>query len=70
MLTTWAIVTGIAIGTLMILAFIAQMYRKVGPNEAFVVYGVGGTRARRCAPDRACRCYRARARWIDPAARG
>ncbi len=44
MLTTWAIVTGIAIGTLMILGFIAQMYRKVGPNEAFVVYGVGGTR--------------------------
>jgi len=29
---------------LMLLGFIAQMYRKVGPNEAFIVYGVGGTR--------------------------
>jgi flotillin len=28
----------------MLLGFIAQMYRKVGPNEAFIVYGVGGTR--------------------------
>ena len=28
----------------MLLAFVAQMYRKVGPNEAFIVYGLGGTR--------------------------
>jgi flotillin len=28
----------------MLLGFIAQMYRKVGPNEAFIVYGAGGTR--------------------------
>ncbi|HEV7242317.1 MAG TPA: SPFH domain-containing protein [Thermoanaerobaculia bacterium] len=28
----------------MLLGFVAQMYRKVGPNEAFIVYGVGGTR--------------------------
>jgi flotillin len=35
---------GIVAATLMLLGFIAQMYRKVGPNEAFIVYGAGGTR--------------------------
>jgi flotillin len=43
-LSTWLVVGGIIAGTLMLLGFIAQMYRKVGPNEAFIVYGVGGTR--------------------------
>ncbi|HJQ37547.1 MAG TPA: SPFH domain-containing protein [Thermoanaerobaculia bacterium] len=43
-LSTWVVVGGIIAGTLMLLGFIAQMYRKVGPNEAFIVYGVGGTR--------------------------
>jgi flotillin len=43
-LTTWLVAGGIIVGTLMLLGFIAQMYRKVGPNEAFIVYGVGGTR--------------------------
>jgi flotillin len=43
-LSTWLVVAGIIAGTLMLLGFIAQMYRKVGPNEAFIVYGVGGTR--------------------------
>src|SRR5204862_7406914 len=43
-LSTWLVVGGIVAGTLMLLGFIAQMYRKVGPNEAFIVYGVGGTR--------------------------
>jgi flotillin len=38
------VVAGIIVGTLMLLGFIAQMYRKVGPNEAFIVFGVGGTR--------------------------
>ncbi|MBV8517314.1 MAG: flotillin family protein [Acidobacteria bacterium] len=40
----WMIAGGIVLATLMLLGFIAQMYRKVGPNEAFVVFGVGGTR--------------------------
>lgn len=43
-LTTTIIVGGIVVATLMLMAFVAQMYRKVGPNQAFIVYGVGGTR--------------------------
>ncbi|HKR65779.1 MAG TPA: SPFH domain-containing protein [Thermoanaerobaculia bacterium] len=43
-LSTWIVAGGIVLATLMLLGFIAQMYRKVGPNEAFIVYGVGGTR--------------------------
>jgi flotillin len=43
-LSTWVVAGGIVLATLMLLGFIAQMYRKVGPNEAFVVFGVGGTR--------------------------
>jgi flotillin len=43
-LPMWIIAAGIVLATLMLLGFIAQMYRKVGPNEAFIVYGAGGTR--------------------------
>jgi flotillin len=43
-LSTWIVAGGIVAATLMLLGFIAQMYRKVGPNEAFIVYGAGGTR--------------------------
>lgn len=43
-LTTWVVAAGIVVATLMLLGFVAQMYRKVGPNEAFIVYGAGGTR--------------------------
>lgn len=43
-LSTWVVAGGIVLATLMLLGFIAQMYRKVGPNEAFIVYGAGGTR--------------------------
>ena len=43
-LSTLLVAGGIIVGTLMLLGFIAQMYRKVGPNEAFIVFGVGGTR--------------------------
>jgi len=43
-LSTWVVAGGIVVATLMLLGFVAQMYRKVGPNEAFIVYGVGGTR--------------------------
>jgi flotillin len=38
------VAVGIVVGTLMLLGFVAQMYRKVGPNEAFIVFGAGGTR--------------------------
>jgi flotillin len=43
-LNLWIIIGGILGATLLLLSFVAQMYRKVGPNEAFIVYGVGGTR--------------------------
>jgi flotillin len=43
-LSTWIVAAGIVVATLMLLGFVAQMYRKVGPNEAFIVYGAGGTR--------------------------
>jgi flotillin len=43
-LSTVLIGGGIVVATLMLMGFVAQMYRKVGPNQAFIVYGVGGTR--------------------------
>jgi flotillin len=43
-LSIWVVAGGIVAATLMLLGFVAQMYRKVGPNEAFIVYGAGGTR--------------------------
>ena len=43
-LSTWVVAGGVIVATMMLLGFIAQMYRKVGPNEAFIVFGVGGTR--------------------------
>src|SRR5881409_340414 len=33
----------LVLGILMIMIVIAKMYRKVGPNEALIVYGMGGT---------------------------
>ena len=39
------VVVGLAIRTLLLLvSFLANLYRKAGPNEAIVVYGLGGTR--------------------------
>jgi flotillin len=35
---------GIVVGLIAIFATIARMYRKVGPNQALIIYGVGGTR--------------------------
>src|SRR5262249_39598175 len=35
---------GIVVGVIALLATIARMYRKVGPNQALIIYGVGGTR--------------------------
>jgi flotillin len=37
------IVVGLAIVVMLILALVASMFRKVGPNQALVVYGFGGT---------------------------
>jgi flotillin len=34
----------VVIGVLALLASIAGMYRKVGPNQALIIYGLGGTR--------------------------
>lgn len=41
----WVVVgaVGCALAILMLLVVIARMYRKVGPNEALIVYGWGGT---------------------------
>jgi flotillin len=37
-------VGGMILAILLLFSFIAQMFRKAGPNEAFVVYGFRGTR--------------------------
>jgi flotillin len=38
------IVFGLAIVIVLILALVASMFRKVGPNQALIVYGFGGTK--------------------------
>lgn len=38
------IVVGLAVGLLLIVTLIASMFRKVGPNQALIVYGFGGTK--------------------------
>lgn len=44
-LTSILIVVGIMVAVVMLLAtIIARLYRKVGPNEALIVYGFGGTK--------------------------
>src|SRR5438046_7828640 len=40
----WVIVGLIVLGTFTILSVMAKLYRKVGPNQALIVYGLGGTR--------------------------
>jgi flotillin len=43
--TSVLVVTGgVIVATFMLLSFIANMFRKAGPNEALIVYGLGGTR--------------------------
>ena len=41
------IVTLIILATVTMLGIIARLYRKVGPNQALIVYGLGGTRVYR-----------------------
>src|SRR5437016_8316566 len=43
-ISVWIVVAGMVLGTVLLFSFIAQMFRKAGPNEAFVVYGFRGTR--------------------------
>src|SRR5689334_20302547 len=43
-ISVWVVVAGVVLGTVLLLSFIARMFRKAGPNEAFVVYGFRGTR--------------------------
>ena len=40
----WVVVVLIVLGTFTILSIMARLYRKVGPNQALIVYGLGGTR--------------------------
>jgi flotillin len=42
--TVWIVVAGMVLGLVLLFSFIAQMFRKAGPNEAFIVYGFRGTR--------------------------
>jgi flotillin len=45
MLNPVIIIVGLACaGTLLLLSFIAKMFRKAGPNEAIIVYGIRGPR--------------------------
>ena len=41
---TAIVVVGIVLAFLMMFYVVARMYRKVGPNQALIVYGFGGTR--------------------------
>ena len=38
------IVFGLVVVLVILLALVATMFRKVGPNQALIVYGFGGTR--------------------------
>src|SRR5437588_10155685 len=39
------VVAGLAIlAVILVMATVARMYRKVGPHEALIIYGMGGTR--------------------------
>jgi flotillin len=40
----WFVVAGMVLAIVLLFSFIAQMFRKAGPNEAFIVYGFRGTR--------------------------
>jgi flotillin len=40
----WVVVGMGVLALLLLMSFLANLYRKAGPNEAIVVYGLGGTR--------------------------
>ena len=41
---TWVIAGLLVVGLLVIMATIAKMFRKAGPHEALIIYGMRGTR--------------------------
>jgi len=41
---TWILVGLIVLAALLIISMLVRMYRKAGPNEALIVYGIRGTR--------------------------
>ena len=44
---SWQVVTGLAVlGTMFLLAMLAKLFVKAGPNEALIVYGFKGKRVR------------------------
>src|SRR5437016_8866511 len=44
---SWQVVTGLAVlGTMFLLAMLAKLFLKAGPNEALIVYGFRGKRVR------------------------
>ena len=43
-MTILIIVGVLVVVLLLIAALVARLYRKVGPNEALIVYGFGGTK--------------------------
>ena len=44
MTTIWIIVGLAVLGTIVLMTYLASLYRKVGPHQALVVYGFGGTK--------------------------
>jgi flotillin len=38
---TWIVIGGSVVGLLVLMGFLATLYRKVGPNQALIVYGAG-----------------------------
>ncbi len=41
---TWIVIGLAVLGLLLIISMLVRMYRKAGPNEALIVYGIRGTR--------------------------
>src|SRR5262249_56436800 len=40
----WVVIGIIVFVTMFLMSFLARLYRKAGPHEALIVYGLGGTR--------------------------
>ena len=43
-MSVWIVSGGMILAIVLLFSFIARMFRKAGPNEAFIVYGFRGTR--------------------------
>jgi len=44
MMTIWVVVGLIVLAFMFIMSMLARLYRKAGPHEALIIYGMGGTR--------------------------